>query len=182
VRRVVVSVRREDEVLGRDLEIPAELPASELTSLLGSALGWGIDQGWPLHIRVEPPGRLLRDDESLDAAGVVDGARLIFTPALGRVSPPAEVSSAPGPVEEEVLPVPPPESRGLLRRWLWPAIAALGALAVIVGVGWWATRARGVPDLPFVGQSATVTPYTQPPTPLVLTLRPEPTPPKDTGQ
>jgi uncharacterized ubiquitin-like protein YukD len=172
---VVVSVRREDEVLGRDLEIPAELPARELTSLLGSALGWRIEEGWPLHIRVEPPGRLLRDDESLDAAGVVDGARLIFTPAPGRVSPPAEVSPTPPRVEEEVLPVPPPDSRGLLRRWLWPGIVALGAVAVIVAVGWWATRAQSVPDLPFIGPSATVAPYVQPPTPLVLTLGPEPT-------
>jgi uncharacterized ubiquitin-like protein YukD len=173
VRRVVVSVRREDEAHGRDLEIPAEVPASELTSLLGSALGWRVDEGRPLHIRIEPSGRLLRDDESLDAAGVVDGARLVFTPALDRVAPPTEVPGAP--VEQELPPARPPEGRGPFGRWLWPVLAALCVLATIVGVGLWAARDQRVPDLPFIGRPATPTLNVQPPTPLVLTLGPEPT-------
>jgi uncharacterized ubiquitin-like protein YukD len=171
VRRVVVSVRREDEARGRDLEIPAELPAVELTRLLGSALGWSLDESWPLHIRVDPPGRLLHDDESLAAAGVADGARLILTPALARVTPPVEPAQ-PDPVEDEP-PATPPGRR--YPRWLWPALAGVGVLAVIVGVGWWATRSAPVPSFILVRVAATPTVYVQTPTPLVVTLGPEPT-------
>jgi uncharacterized ubiquitin-like protein YukD len=169
MRRVVVSVRREEEALGRDLEIPAELPAVELTRLLGSALGWAIDESWPLHIRVEPQGRLLGDDESLEAAGVVDGTQLVFTPALTRAA--VDV----GPDQPQHVEDHPPLTAPVRRYpiWLWPAVAAVGALAVIFGIGWWATRSEGLPLLVPLQPQATATPYNQPPTPLVLTLGPE---------
>jgi len=76
--RVLVSVQldHEDE---RDLEVPAEVPISQLASLIVGALKSRIDNddaATQYIIRATPPGRLLRPDESLAAAAVWDGAAL----------------------------------------------------------------------------------------------------------
>lgn len=73
--RLLVTVRRDDEAEGRDLEVPAGVPSSELTALVGSALGWSSDY----RIRLEPGGRVLKGDESLVQAGALNGTWLVFS-------------------------------------------------------------------------------------------------------
>ncbi len=89
MHRVIVTVEREGEARGRDLEVPAEVEAQRLAAMIADALGW--DQGttgWSIsyEILAEPPGRALAPDESLADAGAWDGARLVFRPS--EVPPP----------------------------------------------------------------------------------------------
>jgi hypothetical protein len=89
--RVLVTVRRDEDVEGRDLELPASLPASDLRRLIGHGLEWPASTA-DATVRVEPGGRVLGERESLAEAGVRDGAWLVFgaqpEPLLGApVSP-----------------------------------------------------------------------------------------------
>ena len=85
--RVLVSVQLEEETVGRDLEIPAALPALKLAGLLGQALTkTANDSPLPAEFTIfaTPPGRILHPDESLADAGVWNGATLVvsyFLPA-----------------------------------------------------------------------------------------------------
>jgi hypothetical protein len=81
MQRVIVTVQRDDEARGRDLEIPAETPAARLAELIVQALRWPVDSpAGPITYRIEahPPGRMLRGDETLADAGAWDGARLML--------------------------------------------------------------------------------------------------------
>jgi hypothetical protein len=81
MQRVIVTVQRGDEARGRDLEIPAEMPAARLAELIVQALHWPVDSpAGPITYQIEahPPGRLLRGDETLAGAGAWDGARLML--------------------------------------------------------------------------------------------------------
>ncbi len=88
MQRVIVTVKRQDEAQMRDLELPSDVEAGRLAEMVAQALRWDTDMaGQPVRyeIMAEPPGRTLQPHESLEAAGVWDGAWLIFQPsgALG---------------------------------------------------------------------------------------------------
>jgi hypothetical protein len=88
MQRVIVTVQRDDEARGRDLEIPAETPATRLAELIVQALRWPVDSSaGPITYQIEahPPGRLLRGDETLADAGAWDGARLMLIPETAPV-------------------------------------------------------------------------------------------------
>jgi len=86
--RVVVHVKREGEE-GCDLEVPAEVPISELVKLISQALGWCDRYG----VKAESLGRTLKPDETLAEAGAWDGSHLIFLPTLQEL-PPGEFKPA----------------------------------------------------------------------------------------
>lgn len=175
VSRVVVSVRRNDERLARDLEIPADVPASELVRLLASALRWSVDE--PLVIRVEATGHVLREPEMLEMAGVGDGSALVLAPpgavALEPVVDPRPVRPARSSQQVASFDASAAMRLGQNRQW-WPLPLALAALVLVVAaVVVWATlrpsatAAPGPPQAP-----STPTPYSQTPTPLVVRLQP----------
>lgn len=81
MERVVVTVKRQGEARVRDLEVPAEIEAGRLAELVAEALRWDVDAaGQRVHYEIEahPLGRTLQPGESLAAAGVWDGAWLVF--------------------------------------------------------------------------------------------------------
>lgn len=63
------------------MEVPAEVPAAELSILLIEALQLAQLSGASRYIlKADPPGRLLSDEESLAQAGAWDGALLVLQP------------------------------------------------------------------------------------------------------
>lgn len=78
--RVTVNVRTKSDSRGLDLEVPAEVPSCELVNLLAHALAMtnGSEQQTACELFADPPGRILRSDESLAAAGAWDGAHLVL--------------------------------------------------------------------------------------------------------
>jgi len=81
MQRVIVTVKRQGEARVRDLEVPAEVEAERLSKMIAQALRWDSDvaeQPIEYEIMAEPPGRVLRPDESLAEAGAWDGAWLVF--------------------------------------------------------------------------------------------------------
>lgn len=93
MERIVVSVRHRDGGPGRDLEVPAEVPAAELASLLAEALGRPDRVELPAapQIEVVALGRRLEPHATLGAAGAWDGADLVIHPA----GPPAAPHTVP---------------------------------------------------------------------------------------
>jgi hypothetical protein len=88
MERVIVTVKRAGEARVRDLEVPAEVKATQLTDLIAGALQWQSDaagQALRYEIKAEPLGRLLQPQESLADAGVWDGSWLVFQPVGGAV-------------------------------------------------------------------------------------------------
>lgn len=79
MHRVLITVASETDEAPCDLEVPAEVPAIQLDRLIARALHWEQDAAG-LRVRhsifVDPPGRLLGSRESLQEAGVCDGAAL----------------------------------------------------------------------------------------------------------
>lgn len=62
-----------------DLELPADLPATQLIPLIITGLGWqapGDSRPEACTLVAQPPGRALRPDETLAEAGAWDGAAL----------------------------------------------------------------------------------------------------------
>lgn len=97
MERVIVTVKGNQEVRGRDLEVPAEIESFRLAELIAVALGWENDaSGQPVRyeIRAEPPGRVLSPHESLADAGAWDGSRLVLQPIGGKGAGPTSSSSA----------------------------------------------------------------------------------------
>jgi len=95
MQRVIVTVKRQNEARVRDLEVPAEVEARQLSRMIAQALRWESDPaGQPVEyeIMAEPPGRELRPRESLAEAGAWDGAWLVFRPRGEKL---AELPSAP---------------------------------------------------------------------------------------
>ena len=81
MERVIVTVKKFDEARVRDLDLPAGLAADELADLVASALNWDQDNAgkkMAYNIQADPPGRVLKSEESLIEAGIVDGAWLTF--------------------------------------------------------------------------------------------------------
>jgi hypothetical protein len=76
--RVIVYVRLAESNEGKDLEVPAEIPATELARLIAQALGF-LQMSTTVtqyNIYVEPLGRILQPEEKLIDASVWDGATL----------------------------------------------------------------------------------------------------------
>jgi len=72
---IIVTVRKEEEQQGHDLEIPLRILARDIVQELAIAFGWSSEY----RIFVSPLSRLLAPDESLAQVGVWDGAELILT-------------------------------------------------------------------------------------------------------
>lgn len=119
MERVIVTVKRAGEARVRDLEVPAEVKATQLAELIAGALQWQSDSaGQTLHyeIKAEPLGRLLQPHESLADAGVWDGSWLVFQPVGGTVwqAPSQRTELPPSPTtpvsgfRDLGIPIPPP--------------------------------------------------------------------------
>ena len=81
MERVIVSIKRDFDQEAHDIEVPAGMPILQLASSIARSLGWSMDaQGRPVFYEVgaQPPGRILKDDETLAQVGAWDGAWLIF--------------------------------------------------------------------------------------------------------
>lgn len=78
--RVIVNVRQAHQSGDMDLEVPAEIPASELVDLIAKAMGW---TQVAYDVIIEPPGRSLKPSESLADAGAWDGVSLVLIPQGG---------------------------------------------------------------------------------------------------
>ncbi len=75
----IVTVQTVDESFMQDMELPSELPASELSKKLLEALKSMPESGlgeWTT-CRFECNNRILEDSESLLKAGAFDGSRII---------------------------------------------------------------------------------------------------------
>jgi hypothetical protein len=156
VQRVLVTVKREEEGDGRDLEVPAEIPATELTQLIGQALGWP-DGERDLRIRVEPNGQILGEDESLLGAGTPNGAWLVFA-AAPATEPPLDVpESAAWPpfLSSRAMPAE--------RRLPVPLLAVGAAVLILLALVVVSTRPAAIPT---PAPTAVPTPVPPPPTAL----------------
>ena len=104
MERVIVTVKKYKETRVRDLDIPAGLEAGELAEIIAKALHWDQDPAGgavKYHIEAEPPGRVLGENETLEKAGVCDGAWLTFLPEdiyQARLQGAPEKKPAPPPV------------------------------------------------------------------------------------
>lgn len=80
--RVIVYVKREDEVKGRDLEVSAEISMDELSSLIARALHWEdhpSEQTFDYTVYATPLNRRLDPRETLAQADVWDGSTLVLS-------------------------------------------------------------------------------------------------------
>jgi hypothetical protein len=91
--RAIVTVRLDREADARDLEVPLTPPADQLATAIANALGWPAD-GY--LVWAEPPGRLLRPDESLAQAGAWEGARLTLQTGTATMHPTKPDPDQPG--------------------------------------------------------------------------------------
>lgn len=85
MRRVIVSVGCPEAGIGRDLEIPVDVPARALAELLARSFGLASGAGARVSgyvMEAYPPGRVLRPDETLASAGVWDGSWLFLRARL----------------------------------------------------------------------------------------------------
>ena len=97
---VVVTVKRANEARVRDILLPAHMPIAELADILARKLEWDRDadnREVVYDVVAEPPGRLLRKDETLAQAGAWDGSWLVFHPQ-GSVPEAAGQSESKSPV------------------------------------------------------------------------------------
>ena len=114
MHRVIVTVKRQNEARIRDLEVPAEVAATQLSQLIAQALRWNRDPaGRPVEYEIvaEPPGRPLRPRESLAEAGAWDGAWLVFRPRS------ASPASVPAPLPPRPPVAAPPSGEGPVVGW-----------------------------------------------------------------
>jgi hypothetical protein len=88
--RIIVHARQAEDARGHDLEIPAEMPISELERIIPDVLNWPPCRG----IHVEGTGQVLGANETLASAGVWDGASLVFGSRMGRSDRAAEPGRA----------------------------------------------------------------------------------------
>lgn len=81
--RAIVTVQRHGELVSHDLEVPAEIRASELAAKIASAMGWDTsraDRQVTFEIEALPLGRRLEDHETLASADAWDGSWLVLHP------------------------------------------------------------------------------------------------------
>lgn len=90
--RCLLTVKREGRSAWKDLEVPVDMPASDLVSALVKALRWeDVSQNVSytgLRLRVDPPGRLLGPEETLEDANVKDGAVITVVTSGAEPAPP----------------------------------------------------------------------------------------------
>jgi len=102
---VIVTVKRKDESQLHDMQVPPDLPAVRLAEAVAQALNWrdADDRLSNFVLEVFLPdaeqGRFMRLDETLKAAGALDGSWVVFHPA----------SVAPGPGVTQPASVAPPQ-------------------------------------------------------------------------
>lgn len=84
--RVVIQAMLEGESSSYDLEVPAEVPASELVGLVARAMGWSAP-GCDFEVTVQPSGKPLIAAESLADAELWDGTSLLFRRVAQRARP-----------------------------------------------------------------------------------------------
>lgn len=73
---IIVTVKS-TKFAGKDFEIPADMSACNIIRYLAETLGLPPNTAAVTYrIMAEPPGRYLRSDETLEEAGVLDGAIL----------------------------------------------------------------------------------------------------------
>lgn len=99
--QLVVTAKRAGESRVHHLTVPADLPAVALARVLASRCGWGSEVRGRIatyELEVDPPGRVLRRDETLADAGCTDGvwivARLADPDALSPAPPHSPPASA----------------------------------------------------------------------------------------
>jgi uncharacterized ubiquitin-like protein YukD len=76
---VIVTVKYKDSEQSYDMELPADVPAKDLSNLIGQALRdnkYSTAKISGYQIYADPPGRLLKEFETLNDAGAWDGAIL----------------------------------------------------------------------------------------------------------
>lgn len=77
--RVIVQIQSNHSARSGDVEVPAEVPAEELSQLIARAMDWDRDQSGRIQrhsIFADPPGRVLGIHETLADAAVWDGSSL----------------------------------------------------------------------------------------------------------
>lgn len=83
--RVIVHIQSNHSSHSADLEIPAEVPAEELSQLIARAMEWTQDSNERTlrhSIFADPPGRILNIQETLADAEVWDGSSLTLQAIL----------------------------------------------------------------------------------------------------
>jgi len=83
MNRVIVNIRKTGDLVGHDLDVPADLPSVELGRLIAKALHWAnVDDDKSVSYRIfaDPPGRRLVPEESLATIGAWDGSYLTLEP------------------------------------------------------------------------------------------------------
>ncbi|KNY27495.1 EsaB/YukD family protein [Pseudobacteroides cellulosolvens] len=76
---VIVTVKIKEKEYPFDLELPADIPAKELSNIINQSLN--IDKNITsrftgYQIYADPPGRIMKDTETLNDVGAWDGAIL----------------------------------------------------------------------------------------------------------
>lgn len=115
--RCLLTVKREGRSAWKDLEVPVDMPASDLVSALVKALRWeDVSQNVSytgVRIRVDPPGRLLGPEETLEDANVKDGSVLtLVTSGAEPAAPPPPARAAQPQPQPQARPTQTPAPRG----------------------------------------------------------------------
>ena len=99
MRKIIVTIKREGERKGRDLELPNDAPLGQLLPEIIEMLGWPKAQGKAYRLRVQEATRDLSPHETLQAAGVETGDILVGVqrPSLPPSEPRDDKSGIPEP-------------------------------------------------------------------------------------
>lgn len=106
MERVLATVKRSNEARVRDLDLPADLPAGQLSAEIARVLGWSPDPDGKevaYDIDAHPPGRLLQPGETLAQVDAWDGSWLVFYPK-GTAPKPQPPSPMPPPAPQLTVP------------------------------------------------------------------------------
>jgi len=119
--KVIITVKQYSKDQWFDVELPTNVPVGEIANRLAASFGWDAGDPLPYELEIDPPGRLLLGSETLEQAGVWDGAWLVFhkkgeaLPAFPTQNPlpkpeqkPARNKAQPAPVKRTLAPLPRP--------------------------------------------------------------------------
>lgn len=115
----LVTVKREGREDWVDLELPFDQPAHQLVESLLKAMRWPSDSYGQnrtyagLRLRVDPPGKIMGAEDTLESFGVKDGGTLTLVTSGFTPTAPAEA----GPAAERAKPASQPD-RGGQPSWL----------------------------------------------------------------
>lgn len=76
---IIITVKRSDESSEYDLAVQTDVPLAQLSDFITEGLNWN-SEGWNFEIKIEHAEQSLLPEETLNDAGVLDGAKLIFLP------------------------------------------------------------------------------------------------------